>query len=214
MDGVWTCDNCGAEVPSSAQRCRNCGAYLSLYDQGEGETGQSWYWRRQHDWTAELTREPPRPQQPPQVEEHQEPPQQPWRTTPPAVRTVEGRGTIMGVARHVQLRTEVHGNSNGTSTTVVCSFRVEVHDRTGTPVWVVPVEIRGTSFEGSISDGDWVRAEGKAKRGTLRVKRLKNLSTGAEVRTGGVSPAATVVAVVFFGAWVVFMVWLIWFSGP
>ncbi|WP_432139830.1 MULTISPECIES: zinc ribbon domain-containing protein [unclassified Streptomyces] len=210
MDGAWSCDNCGAEVPQSAQRCRNCGAYLSLYGDGEAGSGQPWYWRRRHDWTAELTQRPPPPPTPPPPaappkEERQEPPQPPPL---PPVRTLQGRGTITGVARQVQMRTEVQGNSNGTSTVVVCTFRVEVRNRAGTPVWVVPVEIRGRSFEGSLSDGDLVRAEGKARRGTLRVKRLHNLTTGAEVRTG-TSTAGIVLAILLVAAWVVFMI-LIW----
>lgn len=206
MDGAWLCDECGADVPQSAQHCPNCGAHLSLYGDGEAETGQPWYWRRRHDWNAELTQPPPRPSAVPSKEEKREPPQRPPALPP--VRTLQGRGAITGVARQVQMRTEVQGNSNGTSTIVVCTFRVEVRDRAGTPVWVVPVEMRGRSFEGSVSDGDVVRAEGKARRGTLRVKRLHNLTTGAEVRTG-TSTAGIVLVVLLVVAWVVFMI-LIW----
>ncbi|WP_128429736.1 hypothetical protein [Streptomyces cyaneus] len=109
------------------------------------------------------------------------------------------------MARNVQLRTEVRGSGGNTGTTVVCNFRVEVYDRRGRPVRLVPVEMRGDSFEGAVTEGDRVRAEGRAKRGTLRVKRLYNLTTGAEVSTRGTHWAVAVVVLLLFAAWMIFI---------
>ncbi|MDL2076121.1 hypothetical protein QNN03_06680 [Streptomyces sp. GXMU-J15] len=119
--------------------------------------------------------------------------------------TLAGSGLVEGVARHVQIRTEVHGNSGNTSSTVVCNFRVEVHDRQGRPLRLVPVEMRGSSFEGAVNEGDRVRAQGKVKRGTLRVKRLRNLTTGAQVSARSAPTALVVLALLLVVAWGVYL---------
>ncbi|MEU9852406.1 hypothetical protein [Streptomyces sp. NPDC047974] len=119
--------------------------------------------------------------------------------------TLAGSGLVYGVARNVQLRTEVLGDDSGTSSTVVCNFRVEVHDRQGRPLRLVPVEMRGYSFEGAVNEGDRIRAHGQVKRGTLRVKRLQNLTTGAEVSARTTPVVMIVVAVVLVVAWAVFL---------
>ncbi|MGW2723432.1 hypothetical protein [Streptomyces sp. NPDC001492] len=113
------------------------------------------------------------------------------------------------MARNVQLRTEVRGSGGNTGTTIVCDFRVEVYDRDGRPVRLVPVAMRGDSFQGAVNEGDWVRAEGKAKHGTLRVKQLRNLTTGAEVSTGGTHWGVIALVVLLFVAWAIFMVFLV-----
>ncbi|MFJ5784463.1 hypothetical protein [Streptomyces hydrogenans] len=119
--------------------------------------------------------------------------------------TLAGSGLVEGVVRNVQLRTEVQGSSGNTSSTVVCNFRVEVHDRQGRPLRLVPVEMRGHSFEGAVNEGDRVRAHGKVKRGTLRVKRLHNLTTGAEVSARSTPVALVVLAFALFAAWAVYL---------
>ncbi|MFI0903094.1 hypothetical protein ACH4TE_06035 [Streptomyces sioyaensis] len=110
------------------------------------------------------------------------------------------------MARGVQLRTEVGGTSDNVGTIVVCTFRIEVQDATGATVGVVPVEMRGRSFEGSVGDGDRVRATGKVKRGTLRVKELLNLTTGAEVSAKTTPVAVVVIAVLVFIGFVIFVI--------
>ncbi|MEU4351808.1 MULTISPECIES: hypothetical protein [Streptomyces] len=109
------------------------------------------------------------------------------------------------MARNVQLRTEVRGSGGNTGTVIVCNFRVEVYDRRGRPVRLVPVEMRGDSFEGAVNEGDRVRAEGKARRGTLRVKRLYNQTTGAEVSTGGTHWVVALLVLLVFAAWMIFI---------
>ncbi|GLW46322.1 hypothetical protein Stsp02_19840 [Streptomyces sp. NBRC 14336] len=119
--------------------------------------------------------------------------------------TLAGSGLVEGVARNVRMRTEVHGNSGNTSSTTVCNFRVEVHDRQGRPLRLVPVEMRGSSFEGAVDEGDMVRAYGKVKRGTLRVKRLHNLTTGAKVSARSAPTALLVVALLLIVGWGVYL---------
>ncbi|MFE9834181.1 hypothetical protein ACFYP4_03370 [Streptomyces sp. NPDC005551] len=113
------------------------------------------------------------------------------------------------MARNVQVRTEVRGSGGNTGTVIVCNFRVE-DDRRGRPTRLVPVEMRGDSFEGAVNEGDRVRAEGEARRGTLRVKRLYNLTTGAEVSTGGTHWVVALLVILVFAAWMIF---IIFFAG-
>ncbi|MFD9460411.1 hypothetical protein [Streptomyces sp. NPDC060027] len=61
------------------------------------------------------------------------------------------------------------------------NFRVEEYDDAGARVKLVPIEMRGIIFEGSVANGDRVRASGRMRSGTLRVKKLHNLTTGADV---------------------------------
>ncbi|MEJ8631909.1 hypothetical protein [Streptomyces sp. MS2.AVA.5] len=61
-------------------------------------------------------------------------------------------------------------------------FRLERYDDSGKRVMLVPVEMRGIGFEGSIHDGDWARVSGRIRAGTLHAKRLHNVTTGADVR--------------------------------
>lgn len=65
----------------------------------------------------------------------------------------------------------------------VLDFRIERHDASGNRLAPVPVRMRGLSFSGAVNNGDEIRVNrGKWRDGTLRVKDLDNLSTGAEVR--------------------------------
>ncbi|TGB09613.1 hypothetical protein [Streptomyces sp. MZ04] len=183
VDGAWTCDRCGAEAPPDAQRCRNCGAWLPAYDEGQDTVTRGW---RRH-WPGAVFA---RPKPPP---------------PPLPVGTLHGSGSVEGVACNVQVRTEVRGSGGNTGTVIVCNFRVEVYDRRGRPVGLVPVEMRGDSFDGAVNDGDRVRVEGKARRGTLRVKRLYNLTTGAEVSTGGTHWGVALLVLLVFTACMIFI---------
>jgi len=118
---------------------------------------------------------------------------------------LQGSGTVYGVARQVRMRTEVSGSDGEVNTTVVCDFRLEMRDREGRPVGLVPVTMRGDLFEGAVDDGDRVRATGRVKNGTLRVKKLRNLTTGAEV-TARTTPAIVIaVVILLFVGWMVFI---------
>ncbi|MGW1657502.1 hypothetical protein [Streptomyces atratus] len=195
MDGAWKCTYCGTVAPPDAQQCSCCGAWIPPY--GEDD-----------DQSPQRPRIPQRPLVPPRRFEDEPPRHTDGPTLP--VGTLQGKGTVEGAARNVQLRTEVSGNSSNTTTTIVCNFCVEVRNREGRPVRLVPVEMRGHSFEGAVSEGDWVRAQGQVKRGTLRVKRLHNLTTGAEVSTRSTPVAVIIVAVLLFAGW---MVYVIGFAG-
>ena len=88
------------------------------------------------------------------------------------------RGVVTGVVRALQERGDERGR--------VMSFRVEQHDPEGRAVQVVPVEIRGLSLHGFLTEGDWVEIRRRWKPGkTLRPRVIRNLSTGGEFRSKG-----------------------------
>ncbi|MGX1128865.1 hypothetical protein RKD49_001055 [Streptomyces glaucescens] len=217
MDGAWTCESCGREAPASAQKCRVCGSWLPPF---LNEDERPWWRRRRRrsTWTEpppESTVGRPVVRDPTVVTDARtdtrtdtrtdhrsvEPPR-PVRQPPPSL-VHTGGGTIEGVAQNVRMRTEV---DEGSGSTVVCDFRVEIQERrSGTPLRLVAVEMRGDRFDGAVHDGDWVRATGEFKRGTLRVRRLRNLTTGAEVSVGRTNVVAITVIVVLFVAYMVFL---------
>jgi hypothetical protein len=84
------------------------------------------------------------------------------------------------------------------------NFRVEEYAETTDRVRLVPVEMRGFTFEGSVADGDRVRASGRMRSGTLRVKKLHNLTTGADVSAKQTSKIACAFVIVFFVALAIF----------
>lgn len=81
------------------------------------------------------------------------------------------RMTVLGTARAVQKRPAGAGGDE-----VVWSFRVEPHDPTGTARTVIPVELRGSSITGQLSDGDVVEAAGFWDENTLLADALINHS--------------------------------------
>ena len=89
--------------------------------------------------------------------------------------------------RGLQTRTEPL-NQNHTLT--VLAFRVERYDESGDLGQLVPVEMRGYEFRGSLHDGDWVRVHGKIGDGTMRSNRVDNRTTGATVIAKDVSKFA------------------------
>jgi hypothetical protein len=105
----------------------------------------------------------------------------------------------VGQVRGLQVRSEPYGQ--GVQRTI-WSFRVERYDdKTGDRVLLVPVEMRGLFFRGSIAEGEWVCVHGKRQGGTLRATRLENRSTGAVIEATGVPKrmkAALTVWVVLF----------------
>ncbi len=79
----------------------------------------------------------------------------------------------------------------------VWNFRIDRHDASGNRLAPVPVEMRGYSFSGSVSNGDEIRVKGRWKSGTLHVEELDNLTTGAEVRAKSYRTLRTVLLIVF-----------------
>ncbi|WP_158710162.1 hypothetical protein [Streptomyces katrae] len=108
----------------------------------------------------------------------------------------------------MQTRTEQQGESRPET---VWTFRVERYDEAGNRVMLVPVEMRGYAFEGAISEGDWVQARGKMKRGTLRASKVENLTSGASVNARTVPKSCSIpVAIafaIFFAAVLAFVIW-------
>jgi hypothetical protein len=110
--------------------------------------------------------------------------------------------------RGLQSRSEQRGESDYEG---VWTFRIERYDEAGNRMLLVPVEMRSRMFEGSISDGDWVRAHGKMKAGTFRANTVENFTTGASVRAKRLPQSVlipvVVIAVVFFLAVLSFVLW-------
>ncbi len=94
-------------------------------------------------------------------------------------------GGIVGEARGVQARSEQDLLTPQRQFTVL-TFRVERFDRAGNRLPPVAVQMRGRTFEGAISEGDWVEvAVAGAPSDTLHVDRVRNLTTTAVVRAKG-----------------------------
>lgn len=80
---------------------------------------------------------------------------------------------------------------------IIWSFRLERQDEQGQPLPRVAVEMRGTTYSGTIAPGDWVRVDQDWEPGsTLRTHRLTNLTTNSTVIAKGAGSAvkATVYA--------------------
>ena len=119
-----------------------------------------------------------------------------------------GAGGILGVARGVRERTDQRAIGQSQASEHVWTFRVERHDTEGRVLQPIPVEMRGLSFRGSINEGDWVEIPGTWKPGvTLQPRRLRNRTTGADVRSKGSAAAqngVSLIIFVVFGVLVVF----------
>jgi hypothetical protein len=132
--------------------------------------------------------------------------------TPTGTAAVAGRprsaqsevGAFTGVVRELQRDEPISDSSRER----VWHFRIERHDASGNRLAPVPVEMRGLSFSGTVSNGDAVRVTGKWRRGTLQVEELDDLTTGAHVRAKayrGLNAAACGVFAIFFLAFFGFM---------
>ncbi len=82
--------------------------------------------------------------------------------------------------RDLQTRTE---RGRRSAHRFAMNFRVEVelYANGADQVLLVPVEMRGYRFDGAVAEGDRIRAHGRSRNGTLRVRKLRNLTTGADV---------------------------------
>lgn len=102
-------------------------------------------------------------------------------------------GVIRGQVSGFQQRFE----PTGRGTLSVWDFRLERVDDAGNPLPRIPVQMKGTSFDGAINNGDWIEVTGSWREGkTLPVRQLKNLDTGAVVRAKSRSTAAKIFGVV------------------
>lgn len=106
---------------------------------------------------------------------------------------------VEGQVRGVQTRTEQQGETSE----AIWTFRVERYDEAGNRALLVPVEMRGYAFEGSIHDGDWVRATGKMKAGTLRASQVENLTTSADFRAKTLPKPVKAILIALFVAFMV-----------
>jgi len=87
------------------------------------------------------------------------------------------RMTALGTARAVQKRPPATSGDEE-----VWTFRVERYDSTGAASTVIPVELRGSSISGQLSDGDVVEATGFWDDRTLFADTLTNHSVGGRGR--------------------------------
>ena len=108
----------------------------------------------------------------------------------------QGPNEIEGQARGIVSRADGQGESGGET---VWTFRVERYDDVGNRELLLPVEMRGYRFEGSIAEGDWVRLRGRMKRGTLEASEVENVTTGATIRAKTTPRMVGIVFAVIFG---------------
>ena len=104
--------------------------------------------------------------------------------------------------------------ARGASVTV-WDFRVDPQDAGGKPLPRVAFEMRGTTFDGAISVGDWVEADTNLRNGkTLRVSQIKNLTTNAIVQArgagGGKKAMTGLFKFVFMCFWLAVLGVIIW----
>ncbi len=103
-----------------------------------------------------------------------------------------------GKVRDLQQRTDTDWFTKFQVT--VLSFRVSLFDAAGNLERLVPVEIRGSSFEGALNENDEVRVFGRYKGGIIRAKRIQNLTDGSEVTAGGLPVAVKAIVGILFVA--------------
>ncbi|MFD3558194.1 hypothetical protein ACFWVU_00775 [Streptomyces sp. NPDC058686] len=109
-----------------------------------------------------------------------------------------------GTVHDLQTRTQ-HGGKDSASVFVM-NFRVEEYVDALDRVRLVPIEMKGIIFEGSVANGDRIRASGRMRSGTLRVKKLHNLTTGADVSAKSYSKIGCVVFLIFVVCMIVFII--------
>jgi hypothetical protein len=84
------------------------------------------------------------------------------------------RVRVRGVAR------QVYASPLGNDSQLL-TLRVERFDADGNRLQPIPVQIKGPRLDGTLSDGDEVELSGRWTRGTVRTRRARNLTTGAEL---------------------------------
>jgi hypothetical protein len=152
------CAACGEPAPVGAEACPACGSSLTATVPPPG------------GWWRGAPGEPTAVYGPADLA---------WAGTAGGSRGADGGETrFTGVARDVQQRQH--------ESMMHVDFRIERHDPSGNRLAPVPAEMRGTThgFSGRVSNGDEIRVvDGRWRNGTLRVRELENLTTGAVVRS-------------------------------
>ena len=101
-------------------------------------------------------------------------------------------GVVEGQARDVQARSDTDWFTK--TEKAVLAFRVQRFDELGNLERLVPVEMRGMAFEGSVHDGDRVRVTGRYRQEILRAKKIENLDDGSVITARGLPSWANVLA--------------------
>jgi ABC-type sugar transport system permease subunit len=91
---------------------------------------------------------------------------------------LRGRVKVEGEVRGLQQRMESKGNRG----IYVWSFRLERYNRAGNRLLPIPIEMRGESFQGFLSEGDHVQVRGRARNGVVQARKVHNLTTGARIK--------------------------------
>jgi hypothetical protein len=113
---------------------------------------------------------------------------------------------VVGQARDVQTRSDTDWFTK--TERLVLAFRVQGFDASGNLELLVPVEMRGSTFEGSVRDGDRVRVTGRYRRGILHAKKIENLDDGSEISARGLPTAVKVLTAVAVTAVAAFIAWV------
>lgn len=93
---------------------------------------------------------------------------------------------VRGTIRAFNIRSEKEGTLRGQRDIFVWSFRLEQHDADGSPLLLMPVELRGHTIEGGRpNDGDEVAVVGSIRNGTLIARSIVDVQTGSVVRPTG-----------------------------
>ncbi|QQC92032.1 zinc ribbon domain-containing protein [Streptomyces alfalfae] len=198
MSDSWMCPSCGGENQPNAAFCGYCG-YKVAHAPPSGRPDSGPPPPPAGPW-------PDRPSAPPPRAAHvaHAAHAAPGGTRAQPSPLPGGGAMVEGQVRALTSRTERQGESDHST---VWTFRVERYDEAGDRISLIPVEMRGYRFEGAIHDGDWVRAGGRRKGGTLHVNRLENLTTGASVRAKGIPKPVMIIACVMIALIAAFIAW-------
>lgn len=172
------CQSCGEPVPAGASSCSRCGASTASARPHHSDPSHL-------DQKRSFDRPPDSREFRPLLHSQEV-----------SSRQEQARlGTeFTGVVRSLEQRQEQQ--SVGTQQEA-WHFRVERHDVSGNKLKPIPVEMRGYTFHGSVRDGDEVHLRGRWRHGTLRVEKLMNLTTHAQVQAKSYRALQITIVVVF-----------------
>ena len=209
------CGACGADNRTGAKFCHACGQPLSAatgqmapspefaHQAGAGPGGAGW---QPSAPASEPTAAPRAPIAP-------VPAQALSADRAVADERKEIRGQVRGSQQRSEQMMTAGSGAMAMRTTIVWTFRIERTDARGNRLQPVPVEMRSSSFEGMLADGDWVVVPGPWHPGELlRPRRVYNETTGATVQAKGpsrrrmiiTSLVVLIVGLAFMGAIVMF----------
>lgn len=124
---------------------------------------------------------------------------------PPIVRNDRRTQLLRGIVKGYQQRFEIERYHNKAK--VVWTFRIECYENDEL-VNTIPVQMVGDRFEGDINDGDDVEVFRWRKGTVLKTNRVKNWTTGIEVRSSSGS-AVQVFGLIIFLAGLAFIAFLV-----